>query len=229
MPAQFDRHEADYLRAVEQAVGFAGQPHDVYIEVKVRKLLELARRRLGDEQVTALDVGCGPGLVARHLSGHVASLHGVDVSEGMVARARERVPEAEFRVSGAEHLPYEDDDFDLVFTVCVLHHVKPDVRVILLREMGRVARPGGVVAVFEHNPWNPLTRKVVRGCDFDEGVELLSRRDVVRELTQAGLEITDMEYLLFSPWRSTFVDRMERTLTWCPLGAQHVVAAHLAG
>ena len=29
--------------------------------------------------------------------------------------------------------------------------------------MSRVTRPGGIVAIFEHNPWNPLTRKAVRG------------------------------------------------------------------
>ena len=108
MPAEFDRHSADYETAVERAVAFAGQPHDVYIEAKARKLLDLARRRLGAEQVAALDVGCGPGLVALHLSGRVSALHGVDVSEAMVERARAAVPEAEFRVSEPGRLPYED-------------------------------------------------------------------------------------------------------------------------
>src|SRR5438132_2233478 len=193
MAAEFDRHSESYETAVEEAVAFAGQPHDVYLEAKARKLLELARRRLGAEPVAALDVGCGIGLFERHLGGSFAALHGVDVSEPMIARARETVPEAEFRVSDPGRLPYEDARFDLVFTVCVLHHVERCERGRLLAEIARVARPGGLVVVFEHNPWNPLTRKVVRGCEFDQGVELLPRREVMAALRAAGLEVTDAE------------------------------------
>jgi SAM-dependent methyltransferase len=227
MPAEFDRHSADYETAVERAVAFAGQPHDVYIEAKARKLLDLARRRLGGTEVAALDVGCGPGLVALHLSGRVSALHGVDVSEAMVERARAAVPEAEFRVSEPGRLPYEDLRFELTYAVCVLHHVERAERGALIAEMRRVTRPGGLVVVFEHNPWNPLTRKVVRGCELDEGVELLSRGEVSAALRTAGLEITDAEYLLFTPWRRWWV--LERGLARVPLGAQHVVAARVAG
>ena len=228
MAAQFDRHSADYETAVERAIAFAGQAHDVYLEAKARKLLELAHRRLGAEPVAALDVGCGIGLVERHLSGSFASLHGVDVSEPMIARARETVPEADFRVSAPDRLPYDDARFELTFTVCVLHHVDQREREALLAEMRRVTRPGGLVVVFEHNPWNPLTRKVVRSCEFDQGVRLLPRREVAAALRVAGLEVTDAEYLLFSPWRGSPVERLERALARVPLGAQYVVAARAA-
>jgi SAM-dependent methyltransferase len=229
MPAEFDRHSADYETTVEHAIAFAGQPHDVYLEAKAHKLLELARRRLASERVSVLDVGCGPGLVARYLSGRVSALHGVDVSEAMVERAREAVPEGEFRVSEPGRLPHEDGRFDLSYAVCVLHHVPRGERPALLSEMRRVTRPGGLVVVFEHNPWNPLTRRVVRACDLDEGVELLTRREVVAGLRAAGLEVTDAEYLLFSPWRGARVERLERGLARLPLGAQHVVAGRAAG
>ena len=223
MPPEFDRYSADYETAVERAIGFARQPHDVYLEAKVRKLLELARRRLGSERVEALDVGCGSGGFARHLSGRVASLHGVDVSGAMVELAREAVPEAEFRVTKPGWLPYEDGLFDLAYAVCVLHHVARYERGKLLSEMARVTRHGGLVVVFEHNPWNPLTRRVVRDCDFDEAVELLTRSRVSASLRAAGLEVTDAEYLLFTPWPRAWA--LERGLSWVPLGAQHVVAA----
>jgi SAM-dependent methyltransferase len=229
MPAEFDRHSADYETTVESAVAFAGQPHDVYLEAKAHRLLELARRRLGSHRVSVLDVGCGPGLLARHLSGRVSALHGVDVSAAMVERAREAVPEGEFQVSAPGRLPHEDGRFDLSYAVCVLHHVPRSERTALLSEMRRVTRPGGLVVVFEHNPWNPLTRKVVRGCDLDEGVELLTRREVVAGLRAAGLEVTDAEYLLFSPWRGMLVERLERGLARVPLGAQHVVAGRTSG
>jgi SAM-dependent methyltransferase len=225
MPAEFDRHSADYEMTVERAIGFARQPHEVYIEAKARKLLELARRRLGGEPASVLDVGCGLGLMERHLEGRVSSLHGVDVSEPMIWRARQEVPGAEFRVSRPDKLPYADGRFDVAFTVCVLHHMEPRQRGPLLAELGRVTRPSGLVVVFEHNPWNPLTRQVVRGCSFDEGAQLVRLRQAAAALRSAGLQVTDAEYLLFSPWRGTLVERLEGALAKVPLGAQYVVAA----
>jgi SAM-dependent methyltransferase len=145
----------------------------------------------------------------------------------MLARARDRVPEASFESYDGDRLPYADDAFDLSFAVCVLHHVPPGRRAALLAEMARVTRSGGVVAVFEHNPWNPLTRKVVRSISFDAGVRLLTRREVADRLSAAGLSVFAADYLMFTPWRA--LDGLERFLAWLPLGAQHVVAGSKAG
>ena len=227
LPTEFDRHSTDYEVAVERAIGFAGQSHDVYVQAKAHKLLELARRRLGREPDSVLDVGCGIGLTDVHLARHVRSLHGVDPSEAMVERARSLVPDVEYTVAAGAELPFEDGRFDVVFASCVLHHVKRGERAGLLGEMRRVVRPGGLVVVFEHNPWNPLTRKVVRDCSFDDGVELLTRADVSAGLRAAGLELTDAEYLLFFPWRTALTKRIERRLTRVPAGAQYVVAGRV--
>ena len=53
--------------------------------------------------------------------------------------------------------------------------------------MARVLRPGGIAAIFEHNPLNPLTRRVVSNCVFDEDAVLLRRRRARGLLRQAGL------------------------------------------
>ena len=164
-------------------------------------------------------MGCGPGLFDRHL-GSSFDLHGVDVSPPMVERARETNPEASYRVYDGRRLPYGDRELDVTFAVCVLHHVDPPDRPGLVAEMARVTRPGGLTLVFEHNPLNPLTRRVVRDCAFDDGVELLRRRELERLCRDAGLELLGTEYLLFFPWRA---DTIERRLTRLPFGAQYVV------
>jgi len=219
----FDRHASGYEAAIAKAIAFAGQPHERYVEAKVRRLLHLARRHLGEGPLDALDVGCGLGLTDRQLRSHVGSLAGVDVSEAMVAHARETNPDVEYRVSDGSSLPYDDASFDVAFAICVLHHVEEREHVALLREMGRVSRSGGLVVAFEHNPLNPLTRGVVRGLPFDEGVRLVSRRALVASFRSAGLDVTDADFLLFTPWRR--LDPLERWLGWLPLGAQFVVAA----
>jgi SAM-dependent methyltransferase len=220
---EFERYGETYEQAVDSAIAFAGQEHDFYIEAKARRLRELAGRLLGPGPVRALDVGCGIGLVDRHLSS-AFELHGVDVSPAMVERARAANPQVEYAVSEERRLPHADGRFDLAFAVCVLHHVDVADRLPLLREMRRVVRPGGLVAVFEHNPWNPLTRRVVRACAFDESVELIPRRELASLLRRAGLEALKGEYLLFFPWRARLLQATERALIRVPLGAQYVVA-----
>ena len=224
MSTEFDRYGETYEAAVDEAISFAGKEHDFYLEAKARRLLALARRYVSAGRPTALDVGCGPGLFDRHL-GSSFELHGVDVSSAMVERAREVNPEASYRVYDGRRLPYADGELDVAFAVCVLHHVEPPERPALVAEMARVTRPGGLTVVFEHNPLNPLTRRVVRDCAFDEGVELLGRRELTRLFRGAHLKTIGAEYLLFFPWR---MDAVERRLTWLPLGAQYVVAGRKA-
>jgi SAM-dependent methyltransferase len=225
--AEFDRYGQTYERAVDEAIAFAGQEHDFYLEAKARRLVALARRHLGTVRPRALDVGCGPGSFDRHVSS-AFDLHGVDVSPAMVERAQAANPDVDYAVSEERRLPHDDGAFDLAFAVCVLHHVAAADRLPLLQEMRRVVRPGGLVAVFEHNPWNPLTRRVVRACAFDEDVELIRRRELAALLRGAGLDLVAGAYLLFFPWRARLLQAAERTLTGLPLGAQYVVAGRRA-
>ena len=93
-----------------------------------------------------LDVGCGPGvltapLVARCGQAHVAA---VDPSPSFVAATRGLFPGADVREASAERLPFDDDTFDAALAQLVVHFMSDPVAG--LREMGRVTRPGGLVA-----------------------------------------------------------------------------------
>src|SRR5205085_6244144 len=103
MQAEFDRVGETYQAAVDEAISFAGREHDFYVEAKARRLVELARRILGEGRAAALDVGCGVGLADRHLSS-AFDLHGVDVSPAMVERARAASPEVDYAVSEPRRL-----------------------------------------------------------------------------------------------------------------------------
>lgn len=225
--AEFDAYSDSYTQAIRDATAFVGQQPEGFTRRKTDALIDLVRRRLGELHKTrVLDVGCGPGETDRVLGDRFLELHGVDVSSEMVARAMETNPWATYAsYAEASQLPYDEGDFDLAFAICVFHHVAPAGRAHLMREMVRVTRPGGLVVIFEHNPLNPLTRKVVRNCVFDKDAILLGRREVSGLFRETDLDPVESRYILFVPSESPRTRAVERSLAWLPLGAQYYAAA----
>ena len=227
----FDRYTDSYRDAVEESIAFAGGDAARYVGAKARMLVDLGRRRIGDPAaLRALDVGCGPGETDAFLEGDFASLHGVDLSEPMVEVAAERNPWATYSAyEEGEPLPYEDEAFDISFAICVFHHVPVDARPSLVGEMERVTGRDGLVVIFEHNPWNPLTRKAVRDCPFDEDARLLSRPATRRLIAGAGLAHVESPFIIFFPRQGPRLERVESRLGWVPIGAQYYVAGRRDG
>jgi SAM-dependent methyltransferase len=225
-PPDFDAYHDGYREAVEQSIDFAGTGLDFFTRAKTRELLELALRRVGNpNQLAFLDVGCGPGETDRFLKGRIGSLTGVDVAPGFVERARERNRWAEYRCSRpGEPIPCQAETFDVSFAISVFHHVAPRERLALVAEMARVTKPGGLVAVFEHNPRNPLTRRAVARCEFDEDAELLARGTVATLMRQARLEAVESSFIIYFTRQSARLRVLERRLRRVPFGAQYVVS-----
>jgi SAM-dependent methyltransferase len=97
------------------------------------------------EPARVLEVGCGPGELAARIQAELgATVVAIDVSERMVALARDRGVDA--RVGDVQRLPFDDASFDCTIAAWMLYHV-PDVR-RGLAELSRVLEPGGrLVAV----------------------------------------------------------------------------------
>jgi len=141
-----------------------------------------------------LDVGCGPGTITVDLAARVAPgrVVGIDVSADPLEEAREAAGRAgvgvTFEVGNVYALDVADGTFDVVHAHQVLQHLTDPVAA--LREMARVCRPGGVVAVrdvdygafvtFPADPgldrWLDLYHRVARenGAEPDAGRRLLS-------------------------------------------------------
>lgn len=94
-----------------------------------------------------LEIGCGTGLILRRVEPIAKRAVGMDLSEGMLEKARERG--LEVYKANATDLPFEDDSFDVVYSFKVLAHVE-DINKAL-QEMSRVTRPGGVLLLEFYN------------------------------------------------------------------------------
>jgi ubiquinone/menaquinone biosynthesis C-methylase UbiE len=90
----------------------------------------------------ALDVACGTGFLTRHLPGEIV---GIDQSQAMLDEAREQAPNATYVRGNALELPFEDNEFDRIFTASFYGHLEGVDRETFLREARRVA-PELVVA-----------------------------------------------------------------------------------
>ncbi len=145
--------------------------------------------------LSLLDVGCGPGTITGDLADRVAPgpVIGVDTSESVLVEARSLARSAggalpTFETGSVFDLRFDDDTFDVVHAHQVLQHVGDPVAALI--EMGRVCRPGGVVAArdsdypgFRYFPDDPdLARAITaygaltraNGAHWDAGRRLLA-------------------------------------------------------
>ena len=222
----FDTYATGYEDAVDRSVSFTGRNSAFYARRKVELLEDLVRPTLGSLQgLSILDVGCGTGTTDKFIEPRVQTLHGVDISEEMLTKARRNVPKADFSWYDGEKLPFTDGAFDVVTAICVLHHVPMSKRFKVISEMVRVTRPEGVVAIFEHNPFNPLTRRAVNTCDLDRDAILLAPRETVELLKESAEVEPKVRHYLFSPLGGSIGCSLDRQFQNVPLGGQYVAWA----
>lgn len=215
-----------YRNALDRAVSFSGQSHQFFALAKAEELLRLARRHLGDAAgLDALDAGCGIGLTDRHLRGRFRSLTGTDVSADALETAARENAGVRYELAESDRLPFDAETFDITFAANVVQVVAEAQRPGFVSELARVTRAGGLVTVFEHNPYNPLTRLVVRRFDLGGGVRMLPLPETRILLRESNLIPVDSGYILLFPSRHRRVLALERTLGRFPLGAQYYVAA----
>jgi ubiquinone/menaquinone biosynthesis C-methylase UbiE len=216
---QFDEYAANYKELVDKSSGVSVE---ALAAEKARLIEGILRQVVGNpKELSILDVGCGIGLIERSLQNVVKTLHGIDTSSASIAYARGQAKSAEFHEYGGGTLPFEDSRFDGVFASCVLHHIPLEQRGGFVREMMRVIRPGGVAIFIEHNPLNPVTRRIVSSCVFDADAILLGLREARTLLARAGASQIDRRFMGFSPIRNSAVERAEAYLGWLPIGAQY--------
>jgi ubiquinone/menaquinone biosynthesis C-methylase UbiE len=146
----------------------------------------LARIPAGFTPTGILDIGCGTGRLLRRMRVRwpAAILVGVDVSEGMVAQAREQTPGATIYQAPAERMPLEDYSVDLVTSTASFHHWSDQAKGV--REAARVLRRGGLFILADMSlprHGQPNSRHQVRAIFEDAGLSIRSQTSPVMFFT----------------------------------------------
>jgi SAM-dependent methyltransferase len=227
--AEFDKFADEYLASHARNLRISGEEPAFFARYKIEAL----RRRwdaLGRaEPAAVLDFGAGIGNSLPHLKAAFpqARLVGLDLSERSLAVAAQRFPDvAELVRYDGGTPPLPPASFDLIFSACVFHHIPYTEHGRILAELRTLLKPGGALAIFEHNPVNPVTRYIVATCPFDENAVLIPAPAFARRQREAGFSKVSTAYTGFFPGPLKALRPLERFMTGVPFGAQYYTFAH---
>jgi SAM-dependent methyltransferase len=225
-PALFDGYVDDYEAALHQGLALAGESRDYFARERIAETAAWVRAAESRPLSRVLDFGCGTGDSTPLLLDAFpqASLVGVDVAEQAVARAARAHGQARARfapLAEVRALP----PVDLVYTNGVFHHVPPAERPRIVHRLIQWLRPGGWLALWENNPWNPGTRLVMARIPFDRDAITLTPTEAGTLLRRGGFRVATCRFRFYFPRSLARLRWLERFLTHLPLGGQYCLLA----
>lgn len=134
--------EANIVVHTRMIEDYESEPH--WRPENILKVNQRLSSILPEQRLKALDVGAGTGFLTRLLTPHFQEVSAIDITEAML----NKIPKSQnlrIFVGEAEKLPFPDNEFDFVCAYSFLHHLfEPS---IVMKEMVRVLKPGGVIYV----------------------------------------------------------------------------------
>lgn len=219
--ADFDKFAQDYSAQLDEAIRFSGEQGDYFVRYKLNSLKRWVVNNETD--LVVLDFGCGTGDLAHLLAEAFPefAVYGFDVSSKIVEVARRRF-------SGVNNLRFldhllPDQMFDVIYSANVFHHLPVGHCQSTLLQLKALLKPTGKLVIFEHNPWNPLTRYVVKTCRFDADARLIYLAELIKMARRAGLTVFKTRYIVFFPSFLGFLRRLEPCFGFLPFGAQYML------
>ena len=221
----FDQFACEYRNIHNNNIKLSGVESDYFSEHKINILKTIEKK----DNIIFLDFGCGDGNSANHFANYFpkSNYHGIDVSSESIEIAKSRkIQNANFEMFDGFKIPFADNTFDIVFTACVFHHIDFKLHENLIQEIYRILKPGGKFYIFEHNPWNPVTRHLVNTCPFDEDAVLLTPIYTKKTLSKI-FKKQKTQYILFFPRHKIFnlFIKLEKYLSKIPIGGQYFTIA----
>jgi ubiquinone/menaquinone biosynthesis C-methylase UbiE len=184
----------------DERIPGAGPADDRFTETERAYL----RKRLGSDD-DVLELGCGTGRFVVAFGGEVRSMTGLDLSPAMLEQASRKGEAAGLELQLVEgdmrNLPFDDDSFDVVYSMLALMHLPVDSRQQVFLEAARVLRPGGRMIVGVKNANFERLHEGDRFVTVD--ITDIDRQQLRFTRTRRG---EDLE----APWASFSPDDLER-------------------
>ena len=220
----FDELAASYGDELKQSLGaFGNRDVSMFASYKI-KIVASKLSRLPTE---ILEFGCGAGRNIPFLRDYFpeSNIYACDISDKSLEVARKLDDSARF-----DRIDYPDDllriyknTFDCIFISNVFHHIPFEEHSYWLDVLYKLLSPNGSIFIFEHNPYNPLTKRIFNNSAIDKGAAMLSPSYCYGLLRKKPFSALRRNYTFFFLHRNRFFEYVERLLVWLPFGAQYYV------
>ena len=217
----FDVYTDNYNSLLREGTGFFTDSDAYFARYKV----DILRGEVPSGTNSVLEYGCGIGRNIPFLKAAFpdAKISGSDISAASLYIARMENPGIEFFLeeAGSDN----NKTYDVIFIAGVFHHIPLQDRSAVMISLFQRLVPGGFILVFEHNPFNPITRKIVNQCPYDKDALLLKPSHLRNLLLIANFQIIRSAYCLFIPPKISALLPLESKLHWLPFGGQYWIKA----
>jgi 2-polyprenyl-3-methyl-5-hydroxy-6-metoxy-1,4-benzoquinol methylase len=222
MTKAFDSFSKNYNEDLNDAIRLTGYDSSALTKAKLQKLQELFPD-LARLNFNLLDFGCGIGNLFESVKQFFpcASYTGVDQSGESIIKAQSRFSASSiFHNLNSEN--WKNTKYDLIFSAGVFHHIPHDEHKKILKELSDLLNPNGKLVIWEHNPFNPITRKIVNDCVFDQDAVLIYPSRMKKNMLEIPLANIKVIYTTFFPKIFSSLNVLDPYLGWLPLGGQFI-------
>ena len=223
--SNFNKLSNNYKDILSRDIKFSGESADYFADYKAKFIKNYLKNNFKGQ---ILDYGCGVGLVIKELRKYFnindVIITGFDISNESIDKAREENSAVKFIKDDIE---LNKRVFDVIILANVLHHIKIDERVSFLIKISKLINKRGALFIFEHNPYNPITRTIVKNSITDKDASIIKMNELINILNNAGFSILKKSYIVFFPKILKSLRFLEPFLSSFPLGAQYACVCKL--
>ncbi len=223
MPESFDSFSQNYNKVINDAIRQTGYDTESLVSYKLKKIASVFPDLI-DKKFRLLDFGCGVG----NLYGGILKIFpnsiytGVDPSRNSIIKARSRFQENK-TFQEYECLEWKSTKYDLIFSAGVFHHIPHNQHFEIIKKLFSLLNKNGRLVIWEHNPLNPITQKIVKDCPIDKDAVLVSPKNIKKLFESVSLSEINISYTTFFPKFLSPLNCIDPLLKWLPLGGQYVV------
>ena len=210
----FDDFSSEYENKILKSFGKIDNDVSYYHSGKAK----VAKRELNYNPNKILDFGCGVGSMLKFLKDNFgqSKFYAYDESIKSLEILKSIYPDVNciYNLNTIEK-------FDLIILSNVVHHIKSVDRNNVFKKIYNLLDDNGRLLIFEHNPYNPITLKIVANCEFDADAELIKKKDLVNFFVKNNFKLQKSGYIHFFPSKLKILFNIERYLKWLFLGTQY--------
>tara|TARA_B100000686_G_scaffold79646_1_gene85905 strand:- start:3384 stop:4070 length:687 start_codon:yes stop_codon:yes gene_type:complete len=223
MTTSFDSFSKNYNKVVNDSIRQTGYDTESMVSAKLHKIAKIFPD-LTDKKFRLLDFGCGVG----NLYGGMVNFFpkavytGVDPSKNSIIKARSRFQENK-AFQRYESQEWKSFKYDLIFSAGVFHHIPHKEHSEIIEKLFSILNHNGRLVIWEHNPLNPVTKKIIKDCPIDKDAVLVPSKNIRKLFERVSLSEINISYTTFFPKILSPLNYFESLLEWLPIGGQYIV------